>query len=224
MKELSIFIDESGDWGEYEKHSPFYIVTMVIHEQDKSIENELKHLNERLMYNDYEEQCIHAGPIIRGEHQYRYYEPSVRRNLLKDMMYFIRHVDINIDSIYIEKRKASDSVVASGKLAKELSKYIREHYDYFNSFDAIKVYYDKGQIELNVILSTVFNTLLDNVEFKRVHPEDYRLFQVADVACTLKLIELKRENHILSKSELTYFEDERTLNKNYLKPIQTLGL
>lgn len=22
MKELSIFIDESGDWGEYEKHSP----------------------------------------------------------------------------------------------------------------------------------------------------------------------------------------------------------
>ena len=42
----------------------------------------------------------------------------------------------------------------------------------------IKVYYDKGQIELNVILSTVFNTLFDNVEFKKVHPEDYRLFQV----------------------------------------------
>ena len=30
MKELSIFIDESGDWGEYEKHSPFYIVTNSI--------------------------------------------------------------------------------------------------------------------------------------------------------------------------------------------------
>lgn len=65
MKELSVFIDESGDWGEYEKHSPFYIVTMVIHEQDKSIENELKHLNERLMYNDCEEQCIHAGPRVK---------------------------------------------------------------------------------------------------------------------------------------------------------------
>lgn len=29
MKELSIFIDESGDFGEYDYHSPWYIVTMV---------------------------------------------------------------------------------------------------------------------------------------------------------------------------------------------------
>lgn len=33
MKELSIFVDESGDFGEYEKHAPFYIVTMVFHNQ-----------------------------------------------------------------------------------------------------------------------------------------------------------------------------------------------
>lgn len=197
---------------------------MVMHEQEKSIEYELRHLNEKLMYIDCDEQCIHAGPIIRGEHQYRYYDPAVRRELLKDMMYFIRHIDVNIDSVYIEKRKAADNVTASGQLAKVLSKYIREHYEYFNSFEMIKVYYDKGQIELNVILSTVFNTLFDNVEFKKVHPEDYRLFQVADVACTLKLIELKRDNHILSKSEITYFENERTLIKNYLKPIKKMGL
>lgn len=29
MKELSIFIDESGDFGEYDHHSPYYIITMV---------------------------------------------------------------------------------------------------------------------------------------------------------------------------------------------------
>ena len=34
MKELSIFIDESGDFGEYDYHSPWYIVTMVFHEQE----------------------------------------------------------------------------------------------------------------------------------------------------------------------------------------------
>ena len=37
MKELSIFIDESGDFGEYAVHSPYYIITMVYHEQDKDI-------------------------------------------------------------------------------------------------------------------------------------------------------------------------------------------
>lgn len=88
----------------------------------------------------------------------------------------------------------------------------------------MKIYYDNGQVELNKILSTVFNTLLDNVEFKKVKPADYRLFQVADLACTLKLIELKLDNHILSKSELTYFESERVLKKNYLKPLQDMKL
>lgn len=224
MKELSIFIDESGDWGEYEKHCPYYIVTMVMHDQSKDIEKEIRHLEEHLRFIGCENHCIHAGPIIRGEHQYRYYEPEMRRNLLKDMMYFIRQVDINVDSVYFEKRKVSDNIEATGKLAKNLSKYIREHYDFFNAYDVIKVYYDKGQIELNVILATVFNTLLDNVEFKKVHPEDYRLFQVADLACTLKLIELKKENYSLSSSEIHFFEDERTLIKNYLKPLRKLNL
>lgn len=48
---------------------------------------------------------------------------------------------------------------------------------------------------------------------------DYRLFQVADLICTLKLAELKLENHLLSKSELYFFGDERTLKKNYLKSL-----
>ena len=30
MKELSIFVDESGDFGEYNRVSPFYIVTVVL--------------------------------------------------------------------------------------------------------------------------------------------------------------------------------------------------
>lgn len=37
MRELSIFVDESGDFGEYEKHSPFYIITMLLHDQNADI-------------------------------------------------------------------------------------------------------------------------------------------------------------------------------------------
>lgn len=83
----------------------------------------------------------------------------------------------------------------------------------------MKVYYDNGQVEVNKILAAVFSTLLDNVEFRKVMPSDYRLFQVADIICTLKLTELKLDNHILSKSEEKFFESERILKKNYLKPI-----
>lgn len=131
---------------------PMQFLYLIIHDQSKDIEKEIRHLEEHLRYIGCENQCIHAGPIIRGEHQYKYYELEMRRNLLKDMMYFIRHVDINVDSVYFEKRKVGDNIEATGTLAKKLSKYIREHFDYFSSYDAIKIYYDKGQIELNVIL------------------------------------------------------------------------
>ena len=83
----------------------------------------------------------------------------------------------------------------------------------------VKVYYDNGQVEVNKILAAVFSTLLDNVEFRKVMPSEYRLFQVADIVCTLKLAELKLENHMLSKSEEKFFESARVLRKNYLKPI-----
>ena len=42
MKELSIFVDESGDFGEYDYHSPYYIISMVLHDQDTDISNDIK--------------------------------------------------------------------------------------------------------------------------------------------------------------------------------------
>ena len=37
MKEISIFIDESGDFGKLNPRSPYYIVTMVFHDQANDI-------------------------------------------------------------------------------------------------------------------------------------------------------------------------------------------
>ena len=42
MKELSIFVDESVDFGDYNsKYAPQYIFSMVFHEQGKSIEEDI---------------------------------------------------------------------------------------------------------------------------------------------------------------------------------------
>jgi hypothetical protein len=42
MKELSVFIDESGDFGLYEPHSAFYIVTLIFHDQSVDISGNIK--------------------------------------------------------------------------------------------------------------------------------------------------------------------------------------
>ena len=61
--------------------------------------------------------------------------------------------------------------------------------------------------------------MIDGVDFKRVLPKDYRLFQVADFLCMMTLLNLKIEHKTLSKTELTFFENERTLKKKYIKPV-----
>lgn len=33
QKILSAFLDESGDFGQYEQHSPYYLVSLVLHDQ-----------------------------------------------------------------------------------------------------------------------------------------------------------------------------------------------
>ena len=224
MKELSIFIDESGDFGEYSFLSPYYIISMVIHNQSIDISNSLKMLESGLSDLGFPDHCLHAGPIIRREEEYHYFDLQTRQKLLKKLMAFIRNTEIHYKSIYIEKKHIEDSVEAAGKLSKKLSAFIRENYEFFLEFDCIKVYYDNGQIEVTRILSSVFNSLLDHVQFRRVIPSDYRLFQVADLICTMTLTELKMYNHMLSRSELAFFQDERTLKKNYLKPIKTKEL
>ena len=37
MKELSIFIDESGDFGEVKERPAYYLVTFVFHDQKEDI-------------------------------------------------------------------------------------------------------------------------------------------------------------------------------------------
>lgn len=72
MKELSIFIDESGDFGEYDFHSPYYIIAMVMHDQSYDITEDLRRLEKELDYLGYSNHCVHAGPIIRQEQEYRF--------------------------------------------------------------------------------------------------------------------------------------------------------
>ncbi|WP_034449477.1 DUF3800 domain-containing protein [Butyrivibrio sp. AE2032] len=44
---LSCFIDESGDFGPYEAHSPYYYVAIVLHDQSDDISDKIAGLNQR---------------------------------------------------------------------------------------------------------------------------------------------------------------------------------
>ncbi|MBQ1598950.1 MAG: hypothetical protein II080_09960 [Lachnospiraceae bacterium] len=155
MKDLSIFIGESGDFGEYAAHSPYYIITMIFHDQSDDINPAISKLNQELSYLHLDDLCIHTGPIIRKEEIYRHMEIGERRRIFNKMIAFIRQINIRYKCFYIEKKHIEDVVEATGKLSKQLSQFVRNNYEEFLSFDDVKLYYDNGQVEVSKILSSI---------------------------------------------------------------------
>ena len=76
-------------------------------------------------------------------------------------------------------------------MARELSLFIRNNLSFFQQFSDVILYYDNGQHELNKILNNVLTTELSQYDARKVLPKDYKLFQAADLICTLKLLETK---------------------------------
>lgn len=158
-------------------------------------------------------------PIIRKEKPYDNLDMKERRRILNKMVAFTRKLDITFKTFYIEKKHITDTIEASGKLSKKISAFIRKNYEEFLSYERIKVYYDNGQIQVTRMLSSVLNALLPDIEFRKVIPSDYRLFQVADLICTLELIRIKMDSKTLSKHELAFWGNESYFRKNYLKEV-----
>lgn len=220
MNELSIFVDESGDFGCYQKHAPYYIITMVLHDQNVDITGEIKKLDMSLESVGYSDgQAIHTEPLIRREVPYQEYLPNERRYIFSKLYYFTLNCNIKYKAFVFRKNEFDDVFKLEARMARELSRFIRDNLGYFQEFERVILYYDNGQHELNRILNTVLATELADYEIRRVLPNDYKLFQVADLICTLELLEQKIQNRDLSKSEQLLFHSKRDLKKDFLKGI-----
>ncbi len=224
MKELSIFIDESGDFGEVKNRPAYYLVTMVFHNQAVDISDEIKRLEESIRLAGFDLEYIHTGPVIRREQIFSSYSLDERRKLLYKMLYFYNKCEIYHDTVIVNRKEATDKIALSGRLSKEISKMILKHASYFRQYDKVIVYYDNGQTELSAILNAVLSILFDDVEFRRAEPQKYRLLQVADFVCSLELLKIKRAEKRLSKSEEKFFYKSQELKKTFLKNLDNKRL
>lgn len=217
LSTLSVFIDESGDFGPYETHAPYYILTLLFHDQASSINDQVGHLKRHIVemgFNPY--HAIHSAPLIRREKDYKHLDLPKRRKLFRYLLTFMRLCDISYQSFVFKKREIPDHDALVAQMSKAVGRFVRDNLEYFQGFDDIIVYYDGGQKEITNIINAVFNVFL-NADIRHVTPSDYSLFQAADMACTLELLDLKYRSKELSHSELEFFRGERNLHKNNLK-------
>ncbi|UPK75360.1 DUF3800 domain-containing protein [Nocardioidaceae bacterium SCSIO 66511] len=223
MRELSIFIDESGDFGPYEKHAPFYVLSLVFHDQGDDIAGHLDKIHEALVVRGYAaNHAIHTGPLIRREQDYRWLDIASRRSLFRVLIDFVRTCDVTHHSWVFNKKDIGDTDQLVSAMSRELGTLIRSKYEYFSAWERVVIYYDNGQKEITNLVNSVFNAHLTTAEVRKVLPADYSLFQAADLCCTLALLRKKIETVGLSSSERDFFSTrkesaKRALTRGYFK-------
>ena len=219
MKELSVFIDESGDFGEITERPAYYLVTLLFHDQKNDIALNVKKLEDSTKNSGFDFEYIHTGPVIRREDVFSRLSIDERRKLLFKMLNFITGSPITYEVVMVNRKEAPDKISLSGKLGREISNVIEKHKAFFEGFDKIIVYYDNGQIELGAVLNTVFSIHFSNVEFRKAEPQKYRLLQAADFICSMELLKIKKNENRLSKSEKQFFYKSQELKKTFFKTV-----
>ena len=220
MKILSIFVDETGTFNVYAKHIPYYIVSMVFHNQNDDISGEIKHLNSELEKYGIDNNLIHTEPLIRNEDNYNTISSTDRRGILSKFNFFVKHAKINYYTFIFEKYKYDDNYKLEAQIIKDIDYFFDIKSEFFKRFDKIILYYDNGQVELSKILNHTMALHFANYEIRKINPKDYKLFQAADFACSIELIAKKLETKIFTRSEYIIFKSIKSFKKDFLNELR----
>jgi hypothetical protein len=222
---LSVFVDESGNFGDPDDPARYCIVTLVFHDQTADISQYVKELN-RSNYDlglDSDSFRFHMGPLIRQEDEYAAMSRPMRGKILDRMMTFVRKVDFKYHCIGVDTKFINTTQQVFDRLMGQLADFIKEHRELFECIDKVKIYYDAGQKQVSRLLEEVFTENLPSpLEFAQgVRQDSYKLLQVADLICTVRLIEVRlQDGGELTKSENRFFGGQRNFQRNILKRIK----
>ena len=224
VKEISIFVDESGGFVPLceDPIAPYYLLCMVFHDQEVDLSGDIERLEASLQAMGLpRDHCVHAGPLIRREQEYSLMSREERRGIFQRMLTFLRRANISYACFKINKRNNTRQNAIHDSLLRQIVGFLLIHSLEFDNYDRLKVYYDNGQAQIKELLKEAFAIYSSKTEFvPSVSPSRYRLFQVADLACTLELVRAKLEDAgIISKSENAFFGGIKMLRKGYLKPL-----
>jgi hypothetical protein len=218
MRELSAFADESGDSSH---HSKYYLLTLVFHDQGIPLAGNIAKYEELLHVAGLPDIPFHMGPLLNGHGDYEHLTLDERRQLLVRFFTFVRLAPIRYKTFAYRKSETPPDRLMT-RMKQDLINYLFANIEFFQGFDSVKVYYDRGQklITKNLIAAMNYVLATNASEFKDGSPTDYRLSQAADLLCSIELAAIKFDAHEQTVTDSIFFHDARTLKQNYLKRVR----
>jgi len=220
---LSVFVDESGVLSKDDPTSRHYIITLVAHDQSFPIADAAERLDRELDSIGIANLCFHAGPLIHAHDQFMFMNWDLRRKIFYRMLAFANHVPFRYACLSVDKKYASSTSAIIDDLERQLSNLIDKHRLDLSGFETVKIYYDCGQKPVTNLLHDFFEsrTHIQVAFAQAVKAPRYKMIQVADLVCTLRLIAIKLDAGLpLSKSEEKFFGGARAFKHNVLRVIR----
>lgn len=223
MRELSIFVDESGADG---LDSNYYLLTLVFHEQDKPLDNVVGPYERALGDKRLPNIPFHMSPLLNGHDEYEGMDSSSRASLLSSFMLFFHHLPIRYKTFAYRKREFSSAARLSERMRRDVVNFLFDNLEYLQPFDLVKVYYDGGQHAVTQALHDAVEYAIarEAVVFRSATPSEYRLSQAADYACAVELTALKYQAREETATDRRFFGSWGTFRRNVLKTVRKKAL
>ena len=219
MRELSVFIDESGSDGLKDK---YYLVTLVLHEQRDDVSEGIRLYEQSLSEKGLPDIPFHASPLLNGHDDYAGMELAERKRLLSAFRVFFRHMPITYTCIALKTKEHPATDEISNTMRRRLVDFLFDELPYFQGFDAVKIYYDNGQQSIAEAVHKAVDYALAKVAviYRSASPSDYRLSQIADYICTMEFTALKYADKASTATDEKFFGSWAQFKKGILKEIR----
>ena len=195
-----------------------------MHDQRVQIDGLIAELDRHFAEMRLSNVCFHAGPIIRQQNAFAIMDWTFRVKIFRRMLAFANKLDFQYHCLVVEKRFVDSREQILSRLQHDMGEFFDRLVETHPEIRRFKIYYDCGQTPVTNMLRSTFKERSGlDIEFAQaVRPERYKLFQIADMICTLRLVALKIETGTgMSRSERIFFGGPRQFQRDYLKKIKS---
>ncbi len=219
MRELSVFVDESGDIG---GESRCYLLSLVFHDQSDDLSRTMRLYEQDLAVRGLADIPLHLNPLMRGNEGYSNLSVDDRARMLASFGTFVVHSPFKYHVFLYEKSQFATSEALGARMRRDLSALLFDNIDWFQRFDFVKIYYDDGQSLVTRALHLGFEYALarEAVVYRDASPAGYRMLQIADYVCGIELAAAKYDSGVEGATDRMFFGTRRDFNKNFLRKLR----
>jgi hypothetical protein len=224
MSKLGIYVDESGNFGDFNDSARYCMVALVFCEEDHMDCDARRAYMEAIfrLGADPESMVFHTAPLIRQEEQFSAMSRNMRGKIFYQMLSFVRKSKLRFRCFAVDTRYVSTKDQIVHNLRNEIAEFVTANSQWFSKCNELKLYYDAGQKEVARILDVLNEVCTCKVSsVPGVRQQNEIFLQVADFLCTIKLMGIRLAAGIsFNLSEKKFFGTPRDFKRNVYRKIE----